>query len=75
MHLNPCPKCKRPALVGDGPGDTWQIGCFRNDCDQKSVRYQGGNKKSRAAAIRMWNSGKRFVLSASEQGHMKPPAI
>lgn len=56
--INPCPKCGRPALIGDGPGNTWQIGCFRDDCDCPPVKYQDGNKRSRWAAIRFWNSKK-----------------
>lgn len=61
MHLEPCPKCGRPALIGEGTANTWQIGCFRDDCDQKPVKYQDGNKRSRAAAIRTWNERRKIV--------------
>ncbi len=61
MHLNPCHKCRRPAMVGDGPGDTWKIGCFRDGCDCEPIRYQANNKRSRAAAVRAWNERWRKV--------------
>ncbi len=55
MQINPCPKCGLPALVAEGLGNSWQIGCFREDCDQEPIKYQDGNKHSRAAAVNFWN--------------------
>ncbi len=54
--LEPCHLCGRPALVGEGTGNTWQIACFRDDCNCKPIRYKDGNRRSRAAAIRTWNN-------------------
>ncbi len=61
MILEPCKKCGRPALISEGLGDSWQIGCFRDDCKQNPVQYQDGNRASRMAAITAWNSGKRYL--------------
>lgn len=55
LHLAPCHKCGRPALVGDAPGNAWAIGCFRDDCDCEPIRYKANDKRSRAAAVNAWN--------------------
>lgn len=67
MNLAPCHKCGRPALIGDGPGETWMIGCFRDDCDCEPIRYQANNKRSRTFAVRAWNGRGRDVRSKEVQ--------
>lgn len=54
-ELSPCRKCGRPALIGDGPGNSWQIGCFRDDCDCEPVGYLDGDDDDRASAVSEWN--------------------
>lgn len=63
--LNPCHKCGHPATVLDGQVEgTWEIGCWGEDCDSHPVTYQGGNNRSKAAAIRTWNE--RYERKRSE---------
>ena len=58
--LKPCHKCGSPAVVElvEKPegSESWKITCSREECICKPVFYREGNKKSRAAAVRTWNS-------------------
>lgn len=71
MPLEPCHLCHRPALVGEGPGDTWQIGCFRDDCECTPITYRANSKRSRSAAIRTWNARRKKCQEGPRTNSMK----
>lgn len=39
LDLKPCPKCGRPASIKDSHHQHQAVGCWREDCAQKSIPY------------------------------------